>query len=47
MVGEKGVALGEGKDNWRLLQNDIDTNFLSNEKKKKAQFLYLNSIWLL
>ena len=37
MVGEKGVALGEGKDNWRLLQND--TNLLLNKKKKKAQFL--------
>ena len=37
MVGEKGLALGEGKDTWRLLQND--TNLLLNKKKKKAQFL--------
>ena len=45
MVGENGVALGEGKDNWRLLQNDA--NLLLNKKKNKAQFLELNSICLL
>ena len=40
MVGENGEALGEGKDNFDSSYN-IDTNFLLNKMKKKAQFLDL------
>ena len=46
VVGENGVALGEGKHNFDGSYN-IDTNLLLNEMKKKAQFLYLNSICFL
>ena len=45
-MGENGVTLGEGKDNFDGSYN-IDTNLLLNEMKKKAQFLYLNSICFL
>ena len=47
-MGENGVALEEGKDNFDGSYN-IDTNLLLpvNKMKKKAQFLYLNSLCFL
>ena len=45
-MGENGVALGEGKDNYDGFYK-IDTNLLLNKMKKKASFLYLNWIWFL
>ena len=43
MVGENGVALGEGRDSYDGSYK-IYTNLLLNKKKKKAPVLYLHSI---
>ena len=45
IVEENSVAVREGKDNFDGSYK-IDTNLL-NKKKKKAQFVYLNSICFL
>ena len=46
MVGENGVALGEGRDNYDV-SHKIDAKLLLSEKKNKAQFLYCNFICFL
>ena len=45
-MGEKGVAPGDGRDNFDGSYK-IDTNLLLNEEKMKSQILYLNYIYSL